>query len=52
MKTVLHQRPLSAQVYHYGIKNNRMIADLSGTEAITHAYLAEAPQYWPKMELM
>jgi len=52
MKTAMRQLQLTARAYHRVLKLSRTIADLEGSEAITHAHLAEALQYRHKLELM
>lgn len=52
MKTAMRQLQLNARAYHRVLKLSLTIADLAGSEAITHAHLAEALQYQPKLELM
>ena len=45
MKTAMGQLQLTARAYHRVQKLSRTIADLAGSEAITHTHLAEALQY-------
>jgi len=52
MKTAMRQLQLTARTDYRVLKLSRTIADLAGSEAITHAHLAEALQYRPKLELM
>ena len=52
MKTAMHQLKLTARACHRVLKLSRTIADLVESEAITHAHLAEALQYRPKLDLM
>jgi magnesium chelatase family protein len=52
MKAAMRQLHLTARAYHHALKLSRTIADLAGSEAITHAHLAEALQYRPRLELM
>jgi magnesium chelatase family protein len=52
VKTAMRQLQLAASAYHRALKLSRTIADFGGSEALTHAHLAEAPQYRPKLELM
>ena len=52
MKTAMRQLQLTDRAYHRVLKLSRTIADLAGSEAITHAHLAEALQDRPKLELM
>jgi magnesium chelatase family protein len=46
------QLQLTAHAYQRALKLSRTIADLTGSEAITQAHLAEALQYRPKLEVM
>jgi magnesium chelatase family protein len=46
------QLQLAARAHHRALQLSRTIADFGGSEAITHAHLAEALQYCPKLELM
>jgi len=48
----MRQLQLTARTDYRVLKLSRTIADLVGSEAITHAHLAEAPQYLPKLVLM
>ena len=48
MKSAMAQMNLSARSFHRLLKLARTIADLSGSEAITPAHLAESLQYRPK----
>jgi len=48
----MRQLQLTARAYHRVLKLSRTIADFTGSEGITHAHLAEALQYRPKLELM
>jgi magnesium chelatase family protein len=43
---------VTARAYHQPIKLSRTIADLAGSKGITHAHLAEALQYNPKLEMI
>jgi len=43
---------LTARAYHRALKLSRKIADLTGSETITHAHLVEALQFRPKLDLM
>ena len=52
MKTAMRQLQLTAHAYHRVLKLSKTIADLAGLQAITQVHLAEALQYWPKLELM
>ena len=48
----MRQLQLTARAYHRVLKLSRTIADLAGSEAIIQVHLAEALQYWPKLDLM
>jgi magnesium chelatase family protein len=48
----MRQLQLTVRAYHRVLKLSWTIADLAGFEAITHAHLAEALQYRPKLDLM
>jgi magnesium chelatase family protein len=52
MKTAMRQLQLTARAYHRVLKLSPTIADMAGSEAITHAHLAEALQYRPKLDLI
>ena len=52
MKTAMRQVQLTARVYHRVLKLSRTIADLTGSQAIAQAHLAEELQYRPKLELL
>ena len=52
MKTAMRQLQLTARAYHRVLKLSRTIADLAGSEAITQVHLAEALQYWPKVDVI
>jgi len=52
MKTAMCHLQLTARAYHRVLKLSPTIGDLAGSEAITHAHLAEALQYRPKLGLM
>jgi magnesium chelatase family protein len=49
MRAAMNQMQLSARAYHRILKLARTIADLSGSEAITASFLAEALQYRPRV---
>jgi magnesium chelatase family protein len=49
MRAAMSQMNLSARAYHRILKLARTIADLSGSEDIQSAHLAEALQYRPKL---
>ena len=49
MRAAMSQLNLSARGYHRILKLARTIADLSGSEEIQSAHLAEALQYRPKL---
>ena len=42
----------TARAYHRVLKISRTISDLVGSEAITHALLAEVLEYRPMLELV
>ena len=48
MRAAMRQLQLSARAYHRVLKLSRTIADLSGSDAISPAHLAEALQYRPR----
>jgi magnesium chelatase family protein len=52
MKTAMRQLQLTARASNRVLKLSRTIADLAGSEAITHAHLSEALQLRPKLVLM
>jgi magnesium chelatase family protein len=49
MRAAMTQLNLSARAYHRILKLARTIADLSGSEEIRSAHLAEPLQYRPKL---
>jgi len=49
MRAAMSQMNLSARAYHRILKLARTIADLTGSEEIQSAHLAEAFQYRPKL---
>ncbi len=51
MKTAMTQLQLSARAYHRVLKLARTIADLTGSEKISPAHLAEALQYRPRLDV-
>lgn len=49
LRAAMTQLNLSAHAYHRILKLARTIADLTGSEEIQSAYLAEALQYQPRL---
>jgi magnesium chelatase family protein len=52
MRTAMNQLQLSARGYHRVLKLARTISDLAESEAIVPAYLAEALQYRPRLNIL
>lgn len=52
MKTAIRQLQLTERAYHGVLKLSRTIADLAVSEVISQVHLAEAQQYWPKLEMI
>ncbi|MBL8061457.1 MAG: ATP-binding protein [Anaerolineales bacterium] len=52
MRAAMSQLNLSARAYHRILKLSRTIADLTGSEEIQSAHLAEALQYRPKLMMV
>jgi magnesium chelatase family protein len=52
IKAAMRQPQLTARAYNRVLKLSRTIADLAGSERITHAHLGEVLEYRPKLELM
>ena len=52
LEQVCHRLELIAWVYHRVLKLSRTIAELAGAPDITQVHLAEALQYWPKVDVM
>jgi magnesium chelatase family protein len=50
LRAAMHQLQMSARAYHRILKLSRTIADLSGSDAIETAHLAEAIQYRPRRQ--
>ena len=51
MKSAMRQRRSTVRAYHCAHKLNRTIVDFAGSEVVTQVHLAEALQYWLKMDL-
>jgi magnesium chelatase family protein len=51
MKTAMRHLQLTERAYYRVLKLSCTIADLAGSEAISHAHLAELRQYRPKLAL-
>jgi magnesium chelatase family protein len=52
MKTAMRQLQLMARAYYRVLKLSRTIEDMVASEIITQVHLAEALQYWPKLNFM
>ena len=50
LKAASQRLQLSARAFHRVLKLARTIADLAGSDTIAAPHLAEALQYWPRLE--
>ena len=50
LRAAMQQLHMSARAYHRILKLSRTIADLTGSESIETAHLAEAIQYRPRRQ--